>query len=61
MTLTMERQKLRDLSGKHYTVEIIRSHGRYEIRLDGDFYATAETMSEAEDEISDIARIYNLM
>ncbi len=61
MTLTMERQRLHDAAGNRYMVEIIRTRGRYEVRLDGEFYATAESIADAENEIFDITKIYNLM
>ncbi len=60
MTLTMERQRLHDAAGNRYTVEIIRTRGHYEIRLDGEFYATAESIAEAEEEIFDITKVYCL-
>lgn len=61
MTITMERHRLMDASGTRYTVEIIRTCGRYEVRMDGEFYATAESIAEAEDEVFDIAKNYKLM
>lgn len=61
MTITMERHRLMDASGARYTIEIIRTRGRYEIRMNGEFYATAESIAEAEDEVFDIAKRKRLM
>ena len=61
MTITMERHRLRDAAGNRYTLEIIRTHGRYEVRMDGKFYAAAESIAEAEDEIFDIVSTNRLM
>ncbi|MBR6875489.1 MAG: hypothetical protein IKN00_04280 [Bacteroidales bacterium] len=61
MTITMERHRLMDASGTRYTIEIIRTRGRYEIRMNGEFCADASTIADAEDEVFDIAKRKRLM
>lgn len=61
MTITMERHRLMDASGARYTVEIIRARGRYEIRMNGEFCAAAESIAEAEDEVFNIVKNNRLM
>ena len=61
MTITMERHRLMDATGTRYTIEIIRTRGRYEIRMNGEFYADAESIAEAEDEVFDIVKNNRLM
>ena len=36
------------------TIEIVQTHGHYEVRINGEFFCTADTYLEAAMEVSEI-------
>ena len=50
----MMRKVATHLSRNFNKVEIFYGYGRYEIHVNGEFYSTAESMREAEDEIEEM-------
>lgn len=57
---TIRKMKKHDWSGNAYTIEILYRLERYEVRVDGEFWGTAETEFEAWEEVSDIFKAYHL-
>ena len=56
----IRKMKKHDWAGNTYTIEILYHLGRYEIRVDGEFWGTAETEFQAWEEVSGIIQAYHL-
>lgn len=59
--IRMFDRKYADAADNRYNVRVVRSlSGAYNIVVDGEFWATAENMNEAHEEIEDIVRVLGL-
>ncbi len=52
-------QRVFEKTGESHNISIDYGYGRYEINVDDNFYATAETRREADEEVIDIIDTYN--
>ena len=60
MILILTQRFYERFTGEAHEVAVLfREHSIYEVRVDGEFYATAENKVQAFDEVADIARLNN--
>ena len=53
-------RKYLDNAGNQHKIKVLKEFGRYTIKLDNEFYATAESAKDVREEVEDIIKLHHL-